>query len=125
MSETSLTPTRFTLPLPRRAVAAAAEEAGQAKQVAEVVPTFVIVNLVDTEVASEQRSHKNKRRDKPLPQTDPEARNSAVFARRSFGLVRARRASSQNAQQQQDNYKQGQRGSHRDSSRTYAYEAHA
>ena len=37
----------------RRAVAAATEKTGQAEQVAEVVPSSVVVDLVDIEVAFE------------------------------------------------------------------------
>ena len=47
-----------------------------------------------------QTSPKHKRRNKALPEAEPEARDAIVLARRSFGRVRARRASSQNAQQQ-------------------------
>jgi len=38
----------------RRTVAATTEEAGEAEQVAEVVPSSVVVELVDIEVAFEQ-----------------------------------------------------------------------
>jgi hypothetical protein len=107
----------------RRPVAATTEEAGQAEQVAEVVPSTVVVDLVDTEVAFEQRGHKHERRNKALPEPQPEARDHVVFAHRSFGLVRSRSTSSQNDQQQQD--KQSQRGFHRDCSLAYSYEAWA
>src|SRR4029077_11269001 len=84
----------------RRPVAAATEEAGQAEQVAEVVPSSVVVDLVDTEVTLKQRGHKEERRHKTLPEPQPEARDEAVFARGSFGLVRSRSTSGQNVQQQ-------------------------
>src|SRR5437879_173366 len=83
-----------------RPVAAATEEAGQAEQVAEVVPASVVVDFVDTEVAFEQRGHEHKWCNKAMPEAEPEARDSMVFARRSFGLVGVRRTSSQNVQQQ-------------------------
>src|SRR4029077_13571738 len=84
----------------RRPVAAATEEAGQAEQVAEVVPSSVVVGLVDTEVAFEQRDHKDEWRNKTLPEPKPEARNHAVFGRSSFGLVSSGSTSSENVQQQ-------------------------
>jgi hypothetical protein len=68
------------------------------------------VDLVDTEVSPEQRDHEHKGRNKALPEAEPEARNSTVLAGRSFGRVRAGRASGQNAQHQEDNHKQGQKG---------------
>jgi hypothetical protein len=68
-------------------------------RVAEVVSSSIVVDFVDTEVALEQRGHKHKRRYKALPKAEPEARDSAVFTRRSFALVSAWRASGQNAQQ--------------------------
>ena len=96
------------LPPTRRSVAAATEEAGQAEQVAEVVPSSVVVELVDTEVAFEQRNHKDERRNKALPKPKPEARDHVLFARGSFEQVRSRSTSSQNVQQQQDKHKEGQ-----------------
>ncbi len=42
----------------------------------------------------------HKRRNKALPETEPEAREFAVFTRHFPGWVRAQRAPSQNAQQQ-------------------------
>ena len=71
------------------------------EQVAEVVPGSVVVDLVDIEVALEQRCHKHKRRNKaPATGRARSRRRATALAPRSFGLVRARRASSQNAQQQ-------------------------
>jgi hypothetical protein len=58
---------------------AAAKEAGQAKQVAKVVPTSIVVDLVDTKVASEQRSNKYKRRNETLPETEPETSDYVVL----------------------------------------------
>src|SRR2546429_4403630 len=62
-------------------VAATTEEAGQAEQVAEVVPSTVVVDLVDTEVAFEQRGHKYERRNKALPEPKPEACNHVEIGR--------------------------------------------
>lgn len=60
------------LPAPGGTVAAAAEEAGQTEQIAEV--------------ALKQRNQKHKRRSETLPQAEPEAANSVVFIGRSFAL---------------------------------------
>src|SRR6266404_3257769 len=68
-------------------VAATTEDAGQAEQVAEVVPGSVVVDLVDTEVVFEQRGDKHERRNKALPEPKPEACGQVMFACRSFGLV--------------------------------------
>src|SRR5207244_3078638 len=84
----------------RRPVAASTEEAGQAEQVAEVVPSTVVVDLVDTEVAFEQRGHKYERRNKALPEPKPEACNHVVFASRAFRLDSSWSTSSQHEQQQ-------------------------
>src|SRR5579864_3182456 len=66
----------------------------------------------------------DKRCNKALPETEPEAREFAVFSRHFPGWVRTRRAPSQNAQQQQDKHKHGQRGFHRNSSCPYASTRH-
>ena len=83
-------------PLTRGAIAAASEEAGQAKQVAQVVPRSVVVNLIDTEIILEQRDYKDEWRDKAMPHPEPEARNSVIFTRRASGGVGSRCASSNN-----------------------------
>jgi hypothetical protein len=92
--------------LPTRCLVAATGETGEAKQEAEVVPGSVVVDLVDIEVAFEQRCHKDERRNKALPEPKPEARDHVVFARRSSELVRSRSTPSQNVQKQQDKHKQ-------------------
>src|SRR5260370_25078445 len=83
----------------RRPVAAATEEAGQAEEVAKVVPSSIVVDLVDSEVAFEQRGQKDERRNKALPETKPEAPDHVVFACCSFELVSSRVTSGQNVQQ--------------------------
>src|SRR5262249_7586876 len=50
------------------AVATAAEKAGEAEQIAEVVPSPVVVDFVDVETAFEQRGYKHKRRNEAMPQ---------------------------------------------------------
>jgi hypothetical protein len=76
--------------LPTRClVTAATKEASEAEQEAEVVPRSVVVDLVDIEVAFEQRGYKDERRNKALPEPKPEACDRIVFARRSFGLIRS------------------------------------
>src|SRR5258708_12825558 len=91
----------------RRPITATTEEAGETEQVAEVVPSSIIVDLVDAEVAFEQRGHKHERRDKTLPEPKPEARDLAVFVCRSFVLVRSPSTPSQNVHTHKHNHKQG------------------
>jgi len=107
----------------RRPVAGATEEAGEAEQVAEVVPSSVIVDLIRAEVALEQRGHKHERSNKALPEPKPEARDHVVFVCRSFVLVRSRSTSSQYVNQYQEKNNQGQGGFHRNPSFAYGYEA--
>lgn len=70
-------------------MAATTKEAGEAEQVAEVVPSSVVVELVDIEVAFEQRDHEHQRRNKSLPEPKPETRDDVVFSRRSSELIRS------------------------------------
>src|SRR5690349_5205445 len=88
-----------------RPVAAATEEACQAEKVAEVVPSSIVVDLVDIKIVFEQRDHKDEWRNKTLPEPEPKARDRVVFARRSFGHVRSLSTSSQNVHQEHDNHK--------------------
>src|SRR5579862_929496 len=80
-----------------RFVAAATEETSETKQVAEVVPGSVVVDLVDVQVALEQRCHKHKRRNKSVPESKPEARDSVIVGR-SPRCIRARSARHEDAE---------------------------
>lgn len=80
-------------------VTASTEEAGQSEKVAEVIPGSAVVDLVDAEIVPEQRHHKHNRRNKALPEAEPEARDYVLVVDRPVELVNARRTSRQHVQQ--------------------------
>ena len=65
------------------------------------------MDLIDIEVALKERGHEHKRGNQALPETEPEAREFAVFTRHFPGWVRTRHTPSQNARQQQYKHKHG------------------
>jgi hypothetical protein len=71
----------------RRAVPASPEEARQSEEVAEVIPSAIVVDLIDIEVTFKQRDDKHEGRYESLPKSAPEARDSAMIVWGAFELV--------------------------------------
>src|SRR3974390_86979 len=90
----------------------AAEDAGQAEQVAEVVPCAVIVDLVDAEVGFEEGNHEHNGRDKTLPDAQPKPRHRIAFVRNAFIGIRSRRAARQYNQHEAHSQRAKDRGFH-------------
>ena len=63
---------------PRRRCSASSERTAGAEYETEVVPVAVVVNLVDIHAVREERDDESDRRDHPVPQTKPEARDAPV-----------------------------------------------
>src|SRR5215469_8448289 len=97
-------------------IAAAAKEARQPEQVAEVIPGSVVVNLIDGQVALEERSHENERCDKAMPDAKPETCDHVVLVGRSLKLIRGGSTPGQEPCQQKETEQADQRGSHGDPS---------
>ena len=89
-----------------RAVAAATEETGQAEEEAEVVPSSVVVDLIDGEIAFEEGGHKDEGSNKALPEPQPETRNDIALAGDTFGLIRSRSTPGENVQKEQEKHKE-------------------
>src|SRR5262249_18457027 len=75
---------RLLLSAPSCFMAATAEEAHQAEEVSKVVPSAVIVNLIDVEIVHEEGDHKDEWSDEALPEAEPESGNGMLVAGSAF-----------------------------------------